>query len=151
MISRKEYLSNCSCVSENERSKMTEPVKSYADGTRMETCDPFSRVQSHWPERSMVTRVEVLREKLASLFRGRGLPFSKKRFCPCPRVQQRRMKPSRTTENRDIKAAIRDLQVCKDSVGKYVVTALEVGDNKYHLNISIKCPESNVRRENWLL
>ena len=61
------------------------------------------------------------------------------------------MKPSRTTENRDINAAIRDLQVCKDSVGKYVVTALEVGDNKYHLNISIKCPESNVRRENWLL
>ena len=61
------------------------------------------------------------------------------------------MKLSKKTDSRDDEAAIRDLQLCKDSVGNYFVTASKVGDDKYHLNISIKCPESNVRREKWLL
>ena len=32
---------------------------------------------------------------------------------------------------------------CFESVGKYVITASEVGDKEYHLNISINLTESN--------
>lgn len=38
--------------------------------------------------------------------------------------------------------------LCRDSVGKYIVTAREVGDKGYHLNIRINSPDSNEKTSN---
>jgi hypothetical protein len=75
--------------------------------------------------------------------RLRGAPFSRKANCADPEENAELRSAMKVSANWRADLPRIDDLVCRDSVGKYVITAREVGDKRYHLNISINSPESN--------
>jgi hypothetical protein len=73
----------------------------------------------------------------------RGAPFSRKEYCANPEEEaELRSVITVSTKWRADRPRMSDL-ACRDSVGNYVITAREVGDKRYHLNVSINSSESN--------
>jgi hypothetical protein len=75
--------------------------------------------------------------------RLRGSPFSRKEYCANPEKEAELRSAITVSANwRPDLPRVGDL-ACRDSVGNYVITAREVGDKRYHLNVSINSSESN--------
>jgi hypothetical protein len=75
--------------------------------------------------------------------RLRGAPFSRKEYCADPEEYPELRSAMTVSANWRADLPWIDCLFCRDLVGKYVVTAREVGDKRYHLNISINSPDSN--------
>jgi hypothetical protein len=75
--------------------------------------------------------------------RLRGAPFSRKVYWAAPEEQAEMRRAITVSANWRADLPWMDDLSCRDSVGNYVVTAKEVGDKRYHLNIRINSPESN--------